>query len=71
MTVTVNPSTASPAVVEILARIAATPKPTVKRAAVAFSGGLDSSLGAKLLGEIYHARAVWTRTWGVPGPLFW
>src|ERR671936_165121 len=58
MTATANPSTASPAVAEILARIAATPKPTVNRAAVAFSGGLDSSLGAKLLGEIYHAREI-------------
>src|SRR5918911_1517240 len=35
-----------------------TTKPTVNRAAVAFSGGLDSSLGAKLLGEIYHAREI-------------
>src|SRR5438552_4364722 len=58
MTATASSATASPAVAEILARIAATPKPTVKRAAVAFSGGLDSSLGAKMLGEIYHAAEI-------------
>src|SRR5438067_13668825 len=58
ITATASSSTASPAVAEILARIATTPKPRVQRAAVAFSGGLDSSLGARMLGEIYHASEI-------------
>src|SRR5947207_13589738 len=58
MTASARSATASPAVAEILARIAATPKPRVQRAAVAFSGGLDSSPGASMLGEIYHASEI-------------
>jgi len=62
MTATANPPTAAtgvdPTVSAILARIKETPKPRVTRAAVAFSGGLDSSLGAKMLTEVYGASEI-------------
>lgn len=58
MTATASPPHADPAVATILEKIAATPKPEVRRAAVAFSGGLDSSLGAKMLSEVYHAAEI-------------
>ncbi len=62
MTATANPHVngttadpADPAVAAILQRIDETPQPVIKKAAIAFSGGLDSSLGAKLLSVVYHA----------------
>src|SRR5579864_5341579 len=58
MTATASPPNADPAVAAILEKIAATPKPAVTRAAVAFSGGLDSSLGAKMLNEVYYAAEI-------------
>ena len=62
MTATANPPAAidavDPAVATILARIAETSNPRVTRAAVAFSGGLDSSLGAKMLTEVYGAEEI-------------
>ena len=58
MTATASPPDTEAPVRAVLEKIAATPKPAVTRAAVAFSGGLDSSLGAKMLSEVYHATEV-------------
>jgi argininosuccinate synthase len=46
----------------ILAKIAATQVPKVKRVAVAFSGGLDSSLGIELLRRVYKAEEIFPIT---------
>jgi argininosuccinate synthase len=40
---------------EILAKVEATSVPEVKKAAIAYSGGLDSSLGIELLRRVYQA----------------
>lgn len=42
----------------ILAKIEGTPAPTVKKAAIAYSGGLDSSLGVELLRRKYGAKEI-------------
>jgi len=43
---------------ETLARIAATPVPKVRHCAVAYSGGLDSTLGIELLRRVYRAEEI-------------
>ncbi|MBN2466713.1 MAG: argininosuccinate synthase [Deltaproteobacteria bacterium] len=42
----------------ILDKIKSTPVPTVKKVAIAYSGGLDSSLGVALLREVYKAEEI-------------
>ena len=43
---------------EILQKIAATPVPKVKKCAIAYSGGLDSTLGIELLRRVYKAEEI-------------
>jgi len=43
---------------QILAKIAATPIPEVRHCAVAYSGGLDSTLGVELLRRVYRAERI-------------
>jgi len=43
------------AIEDILRKLEATPVPEVKKAAIAYSGGLDSSLGIELLRRVYKA----------------
>jgi argininosuccinate synthase len=43
---------------EILAKIEATPKPKVKKCAIAFSGGLDSTLGIEILRRVYNVKEI-------------
>ncbi|NLW59913.1 MAG: argininosuccinate synthase [Firmicutes bacterium] len=43
---------------DILTKIAATPIPKVKKCAIAYSGGLDSTLGIELLRRVYKAEEI-------------
>ncbi|HEQ72455.1 MAG TPA: argininosuccinate synthase [Spirochaetia bacterium] len=43
---------------DILAKIAQTPIPEVKKCAIAFSGGLDSTLGIEMLRRIYKVKEI-------------
>ncbi len=43
---------------EILKKIEATPVPQVKKCAIAFSGGLDSTLGIELLRRVYMVKEI-------------
>ncbi|HBR28332.1 MAG TPA: argininosuccinate synthase, partial [Firmicutes bacterium] len=42
----------------ILQKIASTPVPKVKKCAIAYSGGLDSTLGIELLRRVYKAEEI-------------
>jgi len=46
------------AIADILRKLEETPAPTVKKAAIAYSGGLDSSLGIELLRRVYKAEEI-------------
>ncbi|MFW6163307.1 MAG: argininosuccinate synthase [Planctomycetota bacterium] len=46
------------AIEDILRKVEATPVPEVTKAAIAFSGGLDSSLGIELLRRVYKAEEI-------------
>ena len=52
---------------DILNKIASTPIPKVKKCAIAYSGGLDSTLGIELLRRVYKAKrlspstSMWSR----------
>jgi argininosuccinate synthase len=43
---------------EVLKKIASTPVPRVKKCAIAFSGGLDSTLGIELLRRVYKTNEI-------------
>ena len=46
------------AIEDILKKIESTPVPKVRKAAIAYSGGLDSSLGIELLRRVYKAEEI-------------
>jgi argininosuccinate synthase len=49
-------------IMEILKRIEETPTPRVTKVALAYSGGLDSSLSVELLGRKYKAKEIFPVT---------
>ena len=46
------------AIEDILRKLEETPVPPVRKAALAYSGGLDSSLSVELLRRVYKAEAI-------------